>query len=96
MVDKSPAEPQLVPFSRDNLFISLYRSCGHRSTALSDASLITDTIISKLLSKVENSCISQNIIQQYAFITLKRFDPVAATFYKAYYWKNPIQTAKIS
>ena len=89
MIDKSPAEPRFLPFSRDNLFVSIYKCCGHRSTALSDASLITDTIISRLLPIVEKSCIPLPLIQQQAYITLKRFDPLAATYYKAYYWKNP-------
>jgi transcriptional regulator NrdR family protein len=89
MVDKITKEPRYFPFSRDNLFISLYRSCEHRPTALSDASSLSDTIISQLLPKVENSCIPLPLIQQQSYLTLKRFDQVAATYYKAYYW-NPI------
>jgi transcriptional regulator NrdR family protein len=86
MVERSPDKPQLQSFSRDKLFISIYRSCEHRPTALSDASSLTDTVISRLQSKVENSCIPLLLIQQQAFITIKRFDPVAATYYKAYYF----------
>jgi transcriptional regulator NrdR family protein len=87
MVERSPDKPQLQSFSRDKLFISIYRSCEHRPTALSDASSLTDTVINRLQSKVENSCIPLPLIQQQAFITIKRFDPVAATYYKAYYFK---------
>ena len=89
MIDMITGEPRFLPFSRDNLFISIYRSCEHRLTALSDASLITDTIISHLLPRVERSCITLPLVQQQAYITLKRFDPVAATYYKAYYWESP-------
>ncbi|MGD0284371.1 MAG: hypothetical protein ABSB12_02145 [Candidatus Saccharimonadales bacterium] len=86
MIDRHTKEPRYLPFSRDNLFISIYRSCEHRPTALSDASSITDTIISRLLLKVEDSCVSLVLIQQQAYLTLRRFDKVAATYYKAYYW----------
>jgi transcriptional regulator NrdR family protein len=96
MVDKGFINSQLEPFSRDNLFISLYKSCGHRITALNDAGMITNTVISKLILRVENSCITQELIEQYSLIALKRFDPVAATFYKAYYCKNPVQIAKVN
>jgi transcriptional regulator NrdR family protein len=85
MIKRSPDDPRLQPFSRDKLFVSIYRSCEYRPTALSDAGSLTDTVISQLQSKVENSCIPLSIIQQQASITLKRFDPVAAMFYKAYY-----------
>lgn len=92
MIDRIIKEPRLIPFSRDNLFISIYRSCEHRPTALSDASSISDTIISHLLPRVENSCIPLLLVQQQAYITLKRFDPTAATYYKAYYCKTPVRT----
>ncbi len=86
LVNKGTIEPILTPFSRDNLFISVYRSCEHRPSALFDASMITDTITSHLLPKVEQSCVPIALIQQVAYKTLKRFDSVAATYYKAYYW----------
>ena len=93
VINISSASPSLQPFSRDKLFISIYRSSEHRPSALNDASLITDTIISRLLLKVENSSIPLHLIQQQAYITLKRFDPVAATYYRAYFINNSAKTA---
>ena len=73
------------PFSRDNLFVSVYLSCGHRTTPISDATALTDTIVSKLLSSIHNGCIAKSTLTATAESVLKHFDRVAATSYKAYY-----------
>lgn len=75
------------PFSRNNLLISVYKSCGHRNTPLEDTEALTDTIISHLLQTTPSPAgliTSEAIITQ-CQDTLKNFDSVAATYYKAYY-----------
>lgn len=76
----------MTPFSRDNLFISIYQSCRHRKTALEDAEGLTNTIITKLLQKPREAgiLITKDIIIISKEV-LGRFDPVAETYYGAYY-----------
>ncbi len=76
------------PFSRDTLFISLYLSCGHRSNPINDATALTDTVVGVLLSSIRNGCIAKSDILVTAQSVLEHFDPVAATYYKAYYSKS--------
>src|SRR5437868_3487113 len=44
----------LQPFRRDNLFISIYLSCGHRKNAAIDATGLCATVITKLLPIIKN------------------------------------------
>jgi transcriptional regulator NrdR family protein len=74
----------LIPLSRDELFVSIYDSCRHRHKAIQDASALTDTILGKLLAQYPG-VIPKVKLKQLAWQTLKRFDPVAAVHYKAYY-----------
>lgn len=78
---------KLYPFSRDKLFLSLYKSLGHRQDALNSSTALTSTIIGRLLNKkhVANGAISSFNISIVTYETLKRFDPLAATTYKAYH-----------
>lgn len=78
-------EGHLQPFSRDKLFISLYESCEHRPTALVDAGALTDTVIKKLLSQVENGVIYRTHIIQAAQVALNRFDKAASVRYAAFH-----------
>jgi transcriptional repressor NrdR len=83
-VVKSQAKhPQ--PFSRDKLFISIYESLKHRSTALRDAAALTDTVIGKLLqTNVDGTILRADIVDLTSAI-LKRFDKAAAVHYAAYH-----------
>jgi transcriptional regulator NrdR family protein len=75
------------PFERDILYISLYNSCKHRINAIPDASGLTQSIIAKLGSQVENGIItSQNIIQV-AQVALSRFDKASSVHYQAFHQK---------
>ena len=76
------------PFSRDNLFISLYLSCGHRNNPISDATALTDTVVGMLLQSIQNGCIAKSDLLATAQSVLEHFDLVAATHYKAYYSKS--------
>jgi len=73
------------PFSRDKLFLSLYKSCQHRSTALTDAGALTDTVIKKLLKTAADGQLTAKQIQQAAQVALNRFDSAASVQYAAYH-----------
>jgi len=79
------ADNSLQAFSRENLFISVYESCKHRKTALGDATALTDTIIMALLRKSGSGIVPTTNIRATAQDTLIKFDPIAATYYSAYY-----------
>jgi len=73
------------PFMPDKLLLSLYRSLQHRSTALSDATELSQTIIKKLRPEFVDSCIESYSIAQTAQVALNRFDKAASTHYDAYH-----------
>jgi transcriptional regulator NrdR family protein len=75
----------LSPFSRDKLFLSLYKSCGHRETALGDAAGLADTIIKKLAEHVTDGVVRARDIAQVAQVALNRFDKTASTHYTAFH-----------
>ena len=74
----------LEPFLKEKLFLSIYRSCGHRSTAIRDAAALTDTVIANLPFPAAQS-IEAKDIARVTYKVLLRFDGIAATFYKAYH-----------
>jgi transcriptional repressor NrdR len=73
----------LRPFSRDKLFLSLYDSCAHRKTALSDARGLTETVISKLTGYLSNGTLQAGDIARAAQVALNRFDKAASVHYRA-------------
>jgi transcriptional repressor NrdR len=73
------------PFSRDKLFLSLYKSCQHRSSALQDAADLVDTIIKKLAGGVEDGRLWSGTISQTALVALSRFDKAASVHYRAFH-----------
>lgn len=75
----------LVPFMREKLFLSLYKSCEHRKTATDDAAALTDTVISGLAKQARVGIIESGSIAHEAITTLKRFDTPAAVHYKAFH-----------
>ncbi len=76
---------RLEPFRRDILFVSVHDSLKHRKTAISDATGLTDTIISALYPEMTDAQVETNTISKTALKILKRFDKVAATHYQAFY-----------
>ncbi len=78
---------QLSEFERDRLFISLYKSLGHRPAATREAGDLTDTVVS-LLAKRPEGDIPATELAQTAYTVLKRFDAAAATHYKAFHPHN--------
>lgn len=77
----------LEAFHKNKLLISIYESCRHRETALSDAESLIDTVIQKLMRNkpVEEATIPLESITKTTRDVLRRFDTVAATYYGAYY-----------
>jgi transcriptional repressor NrdR len=73
------------PFLRDKLFLSLYKSCEHRKTALSDAKGLTETIIRKLSAHLVDGTVSKSDIAQVAQVALNRFDKPASVRYQSFH-----------
>lgn len=73
----------LQPFSREKLWLSLYKSCEHRQTALEDATALCDTVLRKLMPLGENGRLGINTIVQVSQIALNRFDKSASVYYQA-------------
>lgn len=78
-------EKRFEPFSRDKLFLSLYRSCQHRKHALKDASGLTDTVINKLRGLAAGGALNGADIALTAQVALNRFDKAASVHYRAYH-----------
>jgi transcriptional repressor NrdR len=74
-----------VPLSRDRLFLSIYNSCRHRPDALREAGHLTTTVLSLLLDQHKDAAVPVERIVTTATTVLERFDPTAATVYKAYH-----------
>lgn len=74
-----------IAFERDKLFLSLYRSLEHRSTAVADASSLTDTVIQKVAAEVVNGSLSVAALRRTAQVALNRFDTVASVHYQAFH-----------
>ena len=79
----------LQPFTSDKLFLSLYQSCQHRPTALTDARALTDTVIKKLFTQVKDGVIPTKTIMTTAQIALVRFDKAASVHYQAFHQQTP-------
>lgn len=73
----------LQPFLPLKLTFSLYRSLEHRKTALTDATGLTQTIISKLRLQATNGQIDTATISQTVQVALNRFDRAASVHYEA-------------
>lgn len=78
-------QKRLEPFQRDKLFMSVYDSLKHRKTALSDATGLTDTIVSKLYPLMSDAMLEKSVIIEVTAVILQRFDPVSATYYRAFH-----------
>lgn len=81
----STPDGRLDAFNRNKLFISLYESCKHRPTAITDAEALTATIVQQAIETSESGVIQRNSLAAIAAKTLERFDKSAATIYRAYH-----------
>lgn len=76
---------QLQPFSRDKLYISVYDSLRHRTSAVEDAEALTLTIISTVRGLIQNGVVDSVSIASVSKEVLERFDATAGTVYGAYH-----------
>lgn len=76
------------PFSRDKLFASILKACGHRSAAVNDAGALAATIIAALQNAAQTASIDVEQIIATAQAVLERFDTAAAVQYRAYHQAN--------
>lgn len=79
------AEPELQPFQRDRLFISIYESLRHRPSAANDARGLCDTVVAHIIKRAEYGKIDTRTITDTTLSTLRRFDQAAATYYAAFH-----------
>jgi transcriptional repressor NrdR len=75
----------ILPFSRDQLFLSVYQSVAHRPDAIRSASALTDTILTKLLAQLTHASLDRKMVVKTVATVLRRFDKAAATYYEAYH-----------
>lgn len=75
---------KLAPFDRDKLYISIYNCLKHRTSPVSDATELTNTII-YTLTKSNNVIFSHKSIAQTTQTILELFDNVAGMQYGAYH-----------
>lgn len=77
----------LEPFSRDELYLSIYDALSHRPRSTTDASDITNTIIAKLIYG-NRLIIYRNEILETVLAVLKQFDKPAYVKYAANHQKS--------
>jgi transcriptional repressor NrdR len=75
----------LFPFNKNKLFLSIYKSLGHRTLALEDATALTDTVMAKLLANAQDGLLEASDITTAAKTVLKHFDTAAAVHYTAFH-----------
>jgi len=78
-------DKRLEPFERDKLFMSVYDSLKHRKTALSDATGLTDTVITHMYPLMTDALIERDSIILIVTEVLQRFDKTAAVYYVAFH-----------
>jgi transcriptional repressor NrdR len=78
-------EGHLRPFSRDKLYVSIMRACGHRKAAIGDSGALTATIIAKLRRQTIAAELSPAQIMVTTLQTLQHFDNAAGVQYAAYH-----------
>jgi transcriptional repressor NrdR len=84
----SDGSNRLQPFQRDKLLISLHSGLTHRKSALTDATELTDTVISRLMAVQSKGIVDTKEIAAAAYRTLEKFDPVSGVHYQAHYFKK--------
>lgn len=79
------ADGSIKPFSRDKLYTSVLRACGHREGAIDEAGALTATIISKLRRQTDLATLKPEYIARISLETLQQFDTAAGVQYGAYH-----------
>lgn len=73
------------PFVRDTLFVSIYESCKHRKTAVTDAGALTDTILSRLPEILTAGAVEKVHLAALTLEVLQKFDALASSHYAAFH-----------
>lgn len=84
-VAQPSTKPSLEPFSRDVLFLSIYRSLGHRQDAIEAAGALCSTVTGKVLQETSGALIDAPVLAQLVHETLHHFDRAAGVSYAAYH-----------
>jgi transcriptional regulator NrdR family protein len=79
------AANEIRPFIRELLFLSIYESCKHRPTALTDARELTQTVLQQLRPLMSTGSLTTADIAQQTIAVLRRFDAAASTMYGAFH-----------
>lgn len=76
-----------LPFLRDRILLSIYKSCGHRPQATQDSISLTRTVLGHLQDQVANGngTVTARTIASTIHIALRHFDMAAAVHYKAFH-----------
>lgn len=75
----------LRPFVKEKLFLSLYKSCEHRTSAVDDAVALTDTVVSKIIRSGTKSVVPAEQLAKLVHETLQHFDTASAVQFGAYH-----------
>jgi len=75
----------IMPLSRDTLYLSVYDACRHRADAVTEATALTDTILSSLVLLAKDGLLRREDIIATCSTVLKRFDTAAAVHYAAFH-----------
>lgn len=78
-------QKRMEPFSRDKLLLSIHDSLRHRKTAATDATALTNTILSRLQNQLSDAVVAPEQIIQATLETLSNFDSAAASHYRAFH-----------
>jgi transcriptional regulator NrdR family protein len=81
----------VVPFNRDQLFVSVLAAVGHRDAPIADAGALTATITSKLLHGTNTAVVGSADIITAAVQVLTNFDKDAAVQYAAYHKPSKVK-----
>jgi transcriptional regulator NrdR family protein len=78
---------KLIPFKKEKLFLSIYKSCEHRKNALDDATALTQTVLTKVVQPGSRLAgqLPIHLLASTVFETLKNFDKVSAIQYSAFH-----------
>lgn len=76
---------ELIPFSNDKLFVSIYDSCKHRKKASEDARALANTVIEKVLASGNSAELLKADLIETVQKTLKAFDTAAYVQYSAFH-----------
>lgn len=79
----SHSDKSLRPFLRDRIYVDVFQSLSHRKSAITDATALTDTIITSCLRQSQRGIIQSSAITKVIHETLQKFDNAAAIYFSS-------------